>query len=157
MSIRSYSGLYFSHIFPHSDWKRRDTPYLSVFNLNVGKCGKIADQNNSEYGQFLRHLRCLTEFWMYFWNMPILLLLFRISLWQWYVLQTFTEDFIECQSFQKLDYCWIIYRDSASIFIIFKNAWSLFFLDLLLTFNVRGENVKKASFYTNKSIVFIII
>ena len=28
--------------------------YLSVFSLNVGKCGKNADQNNSEYGHFLR-------------------------------------------------------------------------------------------------------
>ena len=33
--IWSYSGLHFSRIFPHSDWKN-------------------ADQNNSEYGLFLR-------------------------------------------------------------------------------------------------------
>ena len=26
-------------IFPHSDWIRRDTPYLSVFSPNAGKCG----------------------------------------------------------------------------------------------------------------------
>ena len=26
-------------IFPHSDWIRRNTEYLSVFNLNVGKYG----------------------------------------------------------------------------------------------------------------------
>ena len=26
-------------IFPHSDWIRRDTPYLSVFRPNAGKCG----------------------------------------------------------------------------------------------------------------------
>ena len=26
-------------IFPHSDWIRRDTPYLSVFSPNVGKYG----------------------------------------------------------------------------------------------------------------------
>ena len=37
-------------IFPHSDWIRRDASYLSVFSPNAGK----ADQNNSEYGQFLR-------------------------------------------------------------------------------------------------------
>ena len=30
------------------------TPYLSVFSPNAGKCGKNADQNNSEYGHFLR-------------------------------------------------------------------------------------------------------
>ena len=52
--IRSYSGPHFSHIFPHSDWIRRDTPYLSVFSPNSGKCGKNGDQNNSEYGLFLR-------------------------------------------------------------------------------------------------------
>ena len=47
--IWSYSG-------PHS------TPYLSVFSPNAGKCGKSADQNNSEYELFLRsarnHLDC---------------------------------------------------------------------------------------------------
>ena len=52
--IRSYSGLQFSLIFPHSDWIRRNTEYLSVFSPNAGKCGKNADQNNSEYGHPLR-------------------------------------------------------------------------------------------------------
>ena len=33
---------------------RRDTKYLCVFGPNAGKCGKNADQNNSEYGHFLR-------------------------------------------------------------------------------------------------------
>ena len=33
--IRSYSGLYFLH----SDRKRRDIPYLSVFNPNARKYG----------------------------------------------------------------------------------------------------------------------
>ena len=28
--------------------------YLSVFSPNEGKCGKNAEQNNSEYGHFLR-------------------------------------------------------------------------------------------------------
>ena len=36
--IRSY-GPHFSLIFPHSDWIRRDIPYLSVFSRNVGKHG----------------------------------------------------------------------------------------------------------------------
>ena len=30
-----------------------DTPDLSLFSLNAGKCGNNADQNNSEYGHFL--------------------------------------------------------------------------------------------------------
>ena len=47
--IRSYSG-------PHFDWIRRDTEYLSVFSQNAGKCGKNADQNNSEYRLFLRRV-----------------------------------------------------------------------------------------------------
>ena len=51
--IRSYSGLHFFRIFQHSDWIQRDTKYLSVFSPNAGKCGKNADQNNSEYGHFL--------------------------------------------------------------------------------------------------------
>ena len=42
--------LFLVRIFPHSDWIRRDASYLSVFSPNAGK----ADQNNSEYGQFLR-------------------------------------------------------------------------------------------------------
>ena len=29
--------------------------YLSVFSPNAGKCGKNADQNNSEYGHLLRN------------------------------------------------------------------------------------------------------
>ena len=36
-------------IFPHSD-----TPYLSKFSPNAGKCEKNTDQNNSEDGNFLR-------------------------------------------------------------------------------------------------------
>ena len=49
--IRSYCGPHLSHISPYSDLIRRDT---SVFSLNAGKCEKNADQNNSEYGPFLR-------------------------------------------------------------------------------------------------------
>ena len=29
------------HIFPHSDWIWRDTPYLSVFSPNAGKYGPV--------------------------------------------------------------------------------------------------------------------
>ena len=48
--IRGYSGLHFSRIFRI----RNDTPYLSVFSSNTGKCRKSMDQYNSEYGHFLR-------------------------------------------------------------------------------------------------------
>ena len=27
----------FAHVFPHSDWIRRDTPYFSIFSSNAGK------------------------------------------------------------------------------------------------------------------------
>ena len=33
------TAFYLVCIFPHSDWTRRDTPYLSVFSPNAGKCG----------------------------------------------------------------------------------------------------------------------
>ena len=49
--IRSYSVPHFSHIFPHSDSRRRDTEYLSLLSpnpylsLNMGKmrkkCGPV--------------------------------------------------------------------------------------------------------------------
>ena len=52
--IRIYFGPHFSRIFPHSDGIWRDTRYLSVFSPNAGKSGKNVDQNNSEYGHFLR-------------------------------------------------------------------------------------------------------
>ena len=32
-------GVFLVRIFPHSDWIRRDTKYLSVFSPNVGKYG----------------------------------------------------------------------------------------------------------------------
>ena len=48
-----YSELFWSAFFPQSDWIRRYIPYFSVFSLNAGKCGKNADQNNSEYRHFL--------------------------------------------------------------------------------------------------------
>ena len=46
---RSYSGPHFSRISGHLNWMRRDTPYLSIFSPNAGKCRKNADQNNSEF------------------------------------------------------------------------------------------------------------
>ena len=35
----SVFGVFLVHIFPHSDWIRRDTPNLSVFSPNAGKNG----------------------------------------------------------------------------------------------------------------------
>ena len=35
----SVFGVILVRIFPHSGWIQRDTPYLSVFSPNAGKCG----------------------------------------------------------------------------------------------------------------------
>ena len=42
----SVLGVILFRIFPHSDWMRRDSPYLSVFSPNAGKYGpkKLAIQ-----------------------------------------------------------------------------------------------------------------
>ena len=47
--IRENTGKMRTRITPNTD-----TLCLSVFSPNAGKCGKNADQNNSEYGHFLR-------------------------------------------------------------------------------------------------------
>ena len=49
----SVFGIILVRIFSHLDWMRRDTEYLSVFSPNAGN----TDQNNSEYGFFLRSER----------------------------------------------------------------------------------------------------
>ena len=46
----SVFGAFLVRIFPHSDWIRRDTQYLSVFSPKAGN----KDQKNSEYGYFSR-------------------------------------------------------------------------------------------------------
>ena len=48
----------FFRSFPHLLWIQRDTEYHSVFSPNAGKHGKNAEQNNSEYGHFLRSFTC---------------------------------------------------------------------------------------------------
>ena len=48
-----YSGLFWSAFFPHFPAFGLNTPYLSAFRPNAGKCRKNGDQNNSEYGHFL--------------------------------------------------------------------------------------------------------
>ena len=58
--FQSYSGPHLSRIFPHPDWIRRDTKYEVSLCIQSGcgkmreKCGKNADQNNTEYGHFSR-------------------------------------------------------------------------------------------------------
>ena len=80
---RSYSGPHVSRIVTHSDWIRRDTPYLSVSSANAGKSGKNADQNNFKYGP-RKHLlvfkTCLEDVFNTF------------SAWQFYVFQDVLED-----------------------------------------------------------------
>ena len=51
-----YSELFWSVFFPHFPsfgLNMERNLYFSVFSPNVGKCGKNADHNNSEYGLFL--------------------------------------------------------------------------------------------------------
>ena len=38
MSKVAVFRVFLVRIFPHSDWIQRDTRYLSIFSLNVGKC-----------------------------------------------------------------------------------------------------------------------
>ena len=55
--IRTYSGPHlpaFSRIRTEYGDIQSECRYLSVFSPNAGKCRKNADQNNSEYGHFLR-------------------------------------------------------------------------------------------------------
>ena len=44
-----YSELFWSAFFPHFPAFGLNTERYSVFSPNAGKCGKNADQNNSEY------------------------------------------------------------------------------------------------------------
>ena len=59
-----YSELFWSAFFPHFPAFRLNTP-------NAGTCGKNADQNNSEYGHFLRSIyqkRSVWKFVICAWN-----------------------------------------------------------------------------------------
>ena len=49
----SVFGVILVHIFPHSDWIRRDTVHLSPISPYSVRMRENKDQNNSEYGQFL--------------------------------------------------------------------------------------------------------
>ena len=60
----SYSELFWSAYFPHFPAFRLNTKYLSVFSPTVGKCGKNADQNNSEYGHILGRVISSLDYWI---------------------------------------------------------------------------------------------
>ena len=51
----SVFGVFLVHIFPHLNWIRRDTEYLSVFSSNAGK----NRPENSECGYFSRRIMWL--------------------------------------------------------------------------------------------------
>ena len=57
-----YSEFLWSAFFQHFPAFGLNTEYLSVFSPNAGKCGKSADQKNSEYGHFLCSILL---FWIY--------------------------------------------------------------------------------------------
>ena len=52
----SLFGVFLAHIFPHLDWIRRDTPYLSIFSPNARKHGP-------------ENLRIRTLFTQCYWSM----------------------------------------------------------------------------------------
>ena len=52
-----YSELLWSAYFLHFPAFGLNTPCLSVFSPNAGKCGKNADQNNPKYRLFLHSER----------------------------------------------------------------------------------------------------
>ena len=58
----SLFGVILVRIFPHSQWIRRDTEYLSVFCPNAGKYGP----DNSEYKHFLRSGQLVFQILIFF-------------------------------------------------------------------------------------------
>ena len=60
------SELFWSAFFPHFPAFGLNTERYGVFSPNAEKCGKNADQNNSEYGHFLRSVQLTTFFQEYF-------------------------------------------------------------------------------------------
>ena len=97
-------GIILVCIFPHSDWIRRDTSYLVRMREN-------ADQNNSEYGHFLRSekwrsdtqiLQLLLKFcrysispWNIYWNSKLFNLQNQLKL-------DFTEEAVQRCSLKKV-------------------------------------------------------
>ena len=71
-------------------------------------------------------------------------------------LKAFTKELNECHEYQnqnlgKLVYRWILERDSVSISLIFKNAWSVFFFLPSSNFQCQEQNVKKFYFIPVKA------
>ena len=86
--IRNYSGPHFSRIFPHSEWIRRDTAYLSVFSPNAGKCRKmrtrITPNTDSFYAVMLTKNITLSLLWPFFEFFFVISVCYRIELWACY-------------------------------------------------------------------------
>ena len=57
-----YLEFFWSVFFPHSDWIRRDTPYLSLFSLNAGKSGpeQLRIRTFS--------MQCLPTYFSFYWS-----------------------------------------------------------------------------------------
>ena len=47
-------GVFLVRTFPHSDWIRTDTKYLSIISQYSDRMRENVGQNNSEFGHFLR-------------------------------------------------------------------------------------------------------
>ena len=58
-------GVLLVRIFPHSDWIRRDTEYLSVFSPNAGKRGKNRNRIIPNTDTFYAVLHCSSLFIAY--------------------------------------------------------------------------------------------
>ena len=70
--IRSSSGPHSSHIFPHSDWIRRDTEYFSVFSWmreNAGKMRTRITPNTDSFHAVYCFILRLTELSLIQWEM----------------------------------------------------------------------------------------
>ena len=55
----SVLGVFLVRIFPHLDWTRRDTEYLSVFSLNAGKYGPEELRRQTLFTQCFSKSTCL--------------------------------------------------------------------------------------------------
>ena len=54
-------GVFLTYIFPHSDWIRRDTEYLTVLSPNVGKYGPKNLQIRTLFTQCSQGCRTLSD------------------------------------------------------------------------------------------------
>ena len=74
--------------------------------------------------------------------MLVLLMLFRISLWQWYGLKVFIENLKQYKNLEKVGFIVELYKEIPPLFSLFlKLVEACFFFDLLLT--LWGKTSKK--------------